>query len=69
MELFCEDRKLNISPYYHKIGGPYGGHCLPKEISVLQNMAERLGINAHLINSISKSNDEHKKDYRGDSDL
>ncbi len=58
MRIFCTDKSLNISEKYHKIGKKYGGHCLPKDISVLQhNIKEKY----YLINAISKSNDENKR--------
>lgn len=63
MELFCEDEKLNVSTYYHKVGGPFGGHCLPKDLSALQDKSKKLGLKSYLINSISKSNEEHKTIY------
>jgi GDP-mannose 6-dehydrogenase len=56
MELFCEDKKLNISNKYHKIGSAYGGHCLPKDLSVLQYQSKKL--NLPLIKAISKSNNK-----------
>lgn len=54
MDLFRKDTKLNISEKYHKIGEPYGGHCLPKDLSVLtHHISEE---KCPIIHSISKSN-------------
>lgn len=64
MNLFCEDTKLNINKYYHRIGEPFGGHCLPKDTSVLQVNSKKLKLKSYLINSLMKSNEEHKKFYK-----
>lgn len=56
MKLFCEDTKLNISSYYMKPGKAYGGHCLPKDIAVLQKRGKQMKLKNILINSISQSN-------------
>ncbi len=61
MGLFCEDTQLNISDNYLKPGNAWGGHCLGKDLSVLQNRAKKLKINCPVINSISKSNDIQKQ--------
>jgi len=56
MQLFCEDKQLNISSYYLKPGFSYGGSCLPKDLAALNNNVKRLNIKCPIINSISKSN-------------
>lgn len=61
MKLFCEDTKLNISPYYMKPGKAYGGHCLPKDLAVLQKKGKQMKLKNLLINSISKSNEIQEK--------
>ena len=44
MQLLCEDRRLNISPYYLRPGTPYGGSCLPKDVNALCHFSRDLGI-------------------------
>ena len=59
-KIFVSDTKLNISPYYLRPGGPFGGSCLPKDVRALQYIANDIGANTHVINSLMRSNDAHK---------
>lgn len=59
-EIFISDRKLNISPYYLRPGGAFGGSCLPKDVRALQFIAADVGAHSRLIDSLLRSNDAHK---------
>ncbi|MEM6564985.1 MAG: nucleotide sugar dehydrogenase [Pseudomonadota bacterium] len=58
MDIFVQDQKLNLSPYYLKPGFAYGGSCLPKEVRAVQHIAEGLGVNLPLIANLDRSNQE-----------
>ncbi len=59
-KIFVSDTKLNISPYYTRPGGAFGGSCLPKDVRALQHIASDVGANTHLVDSLMRSNEAHK---------
>jgi GDP-mannose 6-dehydrogenase len=59
-KIFVSDTKLNISPYYLRPGGAFGGSCLPKDIRALQHISRTSGGFTHLIDSLIASNEAHK---------
>ncbi|MBS0505312.1 MAG: nucleotide sugar dehydrogenase [Proteobacteria bacterium] len=59
-EVFVSDTKLNISSYYMRPGGPFGGSCLPKDVRALQFISSDVGGGTHLLDSVIRSNEAHK---------
>jgi GDP-mannose 6-dehydrogenase len=61
MRLMTTDRKLNISPAYLRPGMPYGGSCLPKDLSAVVSLATRHCVDVPLLRAIGQSNDAHQQ--------
>ena len=56
MDVFFQDKRLNISPAYLRPGFAFGGSCLPKDLRALTYLARKHDLNLPILNNILRSN-------------
>ena len=61
IDVFLADTKLNISPYYLRPGGAFGGSCLPKDVRAISALASMRGVDIPVMSNVIASNEAHKR--------
>lgn len=56
MDIFCQDKKLNISSNYLRPGFAFGGSCLPKDLRAFMSAARMRNLNIPMLASLLSSN-------------
>jgi GDP-mannose 6-dehydrogenase len=59
MDIFCQDKILNISPAYLRPGFAFGGSCLPKDLRAFMALAKRHEVTLPFLGNLLLSNDQH----------
>jgi GDP-mannose 6-dehydrogenase len=57
MEVFVDDRQLNISPAYLRPGFAFGGSCLPKDVRSLLHLGRMNSVDLPVLQGAMASND------------
>ncbi len=58
MQIFCEDKQLNISKVYLRPGFAFGGSCLPKELRAFTAFAQSMAVETPMLASVLPSNEK-----------
>jgi len=56
MDIFCKDRKLNISTKYLKPGFAFGGSCLPKDLKAFLDSTRKNNVSTPMLSGVLESN-------------
>ena len=56
MDIFVQDKRLNISPAYLQPGFAFGGSCLPKDLRALNYLSQTRGLTLPILSHILDSN-------------
>jgi GDP-mannose 6-dehydrogenase len=59
MDVFVQDRRLNVSAAYLRPGFAFGGSCLPKDLRALLYAAKTNDVEVPVLRSVLPSNDLH----------